>query len=802
MRPVFRLLPLPLCIALSLSAHAADDKPEDYSLCPIDDAVPVFADAQAPVGTAEQRAALPTDIDGDSVDGVNGQTVNFQGNVALKRGDQFLGTDKLTYDQETEQYVAEGNVRYQDSSMRLLAERATGDQSKDQHRVESVRYQLTEARGNGGASVMQMTGSTGRLVGSTYSTCPPNDRRWELRAQRIDIDTNDGFATARNATIRVGRIPVLYFPWFKFPIDSRRQTGLLFPTLGTSGRNGFDWQQPIYFNLAPNYDLTLTPRLMTRRGLLLDTEFRYLTETGRGVFDIGYLPSDRLTERERRQEIDEMVRPENRREDDRARFSFNGSQNLGPTWQARTNLNWISDPRYLEDLSSNLGSGSSFAISSDIGIYGRGRYWDAGLAADAWQLADYTFAESILPYNRVPRAYLHWEQPYRRWLSVGVDTEATRFQHTNSSTLAGGSRVDIKPYVSLPLEGASWFIKPTLAYRYTAYDLDDALANRIASDNNLASANTTPSRALPITTIDAGLFFDRNASIGGEGYLHTLEPRLFYVNTPYRDQTELPQFDTQTLTFGYGQLFRDNRFTGADRQADANQLTLALSSRLIREADGREKLSASIGQIRYFEDTQVVLNPRDPPILEGESAWIAESTYSPNDKWNISAAYQWDPRESREDLASLRLRYLMGDSGVVNFSYRYRRDRGTDLFKQADLSFLYPVSASWSLVGRYYYSLQDSQLLEGIAGVQWDSCCLAVRVVGRRYVRRYALNNRAELNNALQFEVELKGLGSAGTDVESRLRRAILGYYRDDLYLVPPAAVRSGTENQSPDPTP
>ncbi len=802
MRPVFRLLPLPLCIAMSLAApvaRAADDKPEDYSLCPVDDAVPLFADAQAPVGLpAQDRNNLPTDINGDSVEGVNGETVNVQGKVTLKRGDQFLGTDKLTYDQQTEQYVADGNVRFQDSGFRILADRATGDQSRDQHKIDNIRYQLTTARGNGRADNIEMTGTKGRLLGSTYSTCPPNDRRWELRARRIDVDSESGFATARGATVRVGRVPVFYFPWFRFPIDDRRQTGLLFPQIGQSSRNGFDYRQPIYLNLAPNYDATLTPRLMTSRGLLLDSEFRFLNERSRGVFELGVLPGDRLTSRERAEEdADFAAGPfpvENKRESDRGRFSFNGSQDLGPSWQARANLNWISDPRYFEDLSSSLAGGASYLVPSDIGVYGRGRFWEASLAADAVQLADYTLPEAILPYNRVPRATFRWNQPYLPWLSYGVESEATRFQHVNSSTKFGGSRLDVKPYVSTPFAGSSWFVTPTLAYRYTAYQLDTELARQLAAASGSTEVNRSPTRALPIGTVDAGLFFDRNTSIKGDSYLQTIEPRLFYLNAPYRDQTDQPLFDTQELTFGYGQLFRDNRFSGADRQADANQLTLAVSSRLIRESDGKEKLSASFGQIRYFDDSEVVLNPGNLPIEKGKSSWIAESSYSPNDNWNISAAYQWDPKQSREDLASLRLRYLMGDSGIVNFSYRFRRD----LIEQADVSFLYPVSPSWSLVGRYYYSIKDSKVLEGIAGVQWDSCCIAVRLVGRRYVR----NRTGEDNEQIQLEIELKGLSSLGADTESRLRRAILGYYRDDLYLEPPAVVRSGTQVNDPDPTP
>ena len=808
MRPVFRLLPLPLCIAFSLTAQAADDdRPQNWSLCPVDDAVPVFPDAQPPVGSPEDRATQDTNIAGDSVQGISGETVNVQGNVTLKRGDQFLHADHLTFDQQTEQYVAEGNVQYQDSSMRMVADRAQGDQSKDTHKIDNVRYQLTARRGNGGAETIQMTGTQGALMGSTYSTCPPNDRHWELRAQRIDIDTDAGFGTARNATIRVGKIPILYMPWFKFPIDDRRVTGLLYPNISQSGRNGFDWRQPIYLNLAPNYDMTLEPRLMTRRGLLLGTEFRYLTRTGRGEFDLQYLPSDDLTSRERAEETAEFLAGgyplENRRDEDRGRFGYLGRQNVNRNWQARANLNWISDPRYLEDLSSNLNTVSNYRVNSDIGLYGRGRHWDAGLMADYYQLADYTLRESSMPYYRFPRAYFNWDQPFARWFTAGINAEAARFQHADSGVRPGGSRLDLKPYVSMPLTGASWFVTPTLAWRYTGYRLDQELAEQIAVGNGGGEPDTSPDRNMPISSLDAGLYFDRQASFGGEDYVHTLEPRLFYLNAPYRDQDNLPIFDTGSMTFSWGQLFRDNRFSGADRQADANQLTMAVTSRLIRESDGREKLSASLGQIKYFEDSRVGLRPNSPALESGRSAWVADASYAINDRWNIGASYQWDPKSSSEDLASVRTRYLIGDDGIVNLNYRYRRNLGynpnvpttdnnnPDLLEQVDLSFLYPINPSWSLVGRYYYSIRDKQLLEGIAGVQWDSCCLAVRLVGRRYVR----NRTGELNDAIQLEIELKGLGSAGPDTEGRLRRAILGYYREDLYLVPPPEVRSGDDD-------
>ena len=746
-----RLSPLALCIGLSLSAQAQDlqstDMPDDWSLCPVRDAVPAFEDAPTGISPAT-RATQPTDIAGDVLSGTDVHP-EFSGNVALKRGDQFLGADKLTYDSEKEQYVAEGNIRYQDSSMRLTAERAQGNQATDEHSIEDLRYQLVAKRGNGESSRIDLRGTKGSLHDSTYSTCDPNDRRWELRAGRIDVDSDRGFAVARNAVLRVGKIPVLYVPWFEFPIDERRHTGLLFPSVSNSDRNGFDYKQPIYLNLAPNYDATLYPRIMSSRGAMLGAEFRYLNQSGAGTLSGNYMPNDDLRERER------------------GHFSYNAFQNLSSKWQARANLLWISDPRYFEDFNNSVNGIAIYSAQSSVGLSGRGRGWNAGLMADYWQLADYTLSETSLPYNRLPRAFFSWEHRIGSWFRAGLDTEGVRFQH---AVRDGGSRLDIKPYLTMPLEGASWFVKPTLAWRYTGYQVDDRLAASLRGE-------TSPSRSLPIASVDAGLFFDRSLQHDSEPYLQTLEPRLYYLRVPYRDQSNLPLFDTAPLTFSWGQMFRDNRYTGADRQTDANQLTLAVSSRLLRESDGLERLSVSLGQIRYFADSRVAL-PRETPVAQGKSAWVADVGWAPSDRWNIGASYQWDPKLRRETLASIRGRYLLPDDGIVNISYRYRRD----LIEQADFSFLYPINDSWSVVGRYYYSIFDHKPLETIAGVQWDSCCIAVRFVGRRYVH----NREGDLSNGLMLEIELKGLGSAGQDTRKTLRRAILGYNRGDLYLVPP----------------
>src|SRR5690606_2958780 len=383
-RQALRLLPLPLCIACALAAHhpaamADDDIEPDWSLCPIVESVPGFADAQAPTGTPADRASQPTDIAGDSLAGVDGENIEYSGNVTLRRGDQFLGADNIEYNSDSSTYVATGSVRYQDSGMRLVAEHLEGDQEADTHRVDKVTYQLTERRGNGGAERIEMKGAQGALYGSTYSTCAPDDRWWELRAERIDIDNDKGQGIARNATLRLGKVPVLYVPIFAFPTDNRRKTGLLYPSISYSSRNGFDWRQPIYLNLAPHYDMTLEPRLMTNRGLMLGTEFRYRTNGGRGVLDLELFPSDRLARDGRQDALASDLHPDNWRQDDRGRIRFNGRQNLDRNWQARANLGSASGPRYIEASSSDLSGRTDSSVKSAMGLHGRGRTWDAGL---------------------------------------------------------------------------------------------------------------------------------------------------------------------------------------------------------------------------------------------------------------------------------------------------------------------------------------------------------------------------------------------------------------------------------------
>ncbi|MBN8798070.1 MAG: LPS assembly protein LptD, partial [Stenotrophomonas nitritireducens] len=514
-------------VAFGLSAMASE-KPVNWNLCPATDALPAFDEApKADPAAAATRDQLPTDIEGDQLSGTS-TVPQYEGNVALKRGDQFMGTDNLRFDTESGNYIAEGNVRYSDSSIRLTAKRAEGNQETDSHKISDINYQLVSRRGNGSADSIDLQGSVGQMHRSTYTTCDPSQPVWKLSAPQIEVDNEEGFGTARNAVLRVGKLPVMYMPWFKFPIDDRRMTGLLYPKLSLSGRNGFDYGQPIYFNLAPNYDDTLTPRWMSRRGLQLNNEFRYLYGGGRGQLDTEWMPHDSLRDKER------------------GKVAYSGYHNIDNHWQARASLAWVSDERYMEDFANRLLGVTASNLQSTAGLYGTGRTWTAGLMADHWQLTDYTLTEAALPYSRQPRLFGTWDDSFGRWFETGVYAEAVRFSHDDIhgktidadgeyvrdgslTRVDGGSRLDIKPYVSMPLAGAAWYITPTLAWRYTAYELERGLADGIRRNQLIAAGidpatatpeqlrgNTAPHRSLPIASLDMGLFFDRETDIGGQ----------------------------------------------------------------------------------------------------------------------------------------------------------------------------------------------------------------------------------------------------------------------------------------------
>ena len=730
---------LPLCLAIASAVHAEETPSQaDWSLCRLPETLPIFLTGPVPEGDRQQT---PTDVSADQMNLKQAEQTVFEGNVQLTRLDQWLATDKLSYDHRSERFVTDGPVRYQDRGLRFTASKAEGDQKANTLKLDKVQYQFNGELGNGSADEVLMQGETGRLTHAVYSTCPPGQRQWQFTASQISINQATATGVARNATLKIGKVPVLWLPVVSFPTDDKRRSGVLAPTIGRDDRNGLDLRLPIYFNLAPNYDATLTPRWLSRRGLMLGGEFRYLGQHSQGRFEGTYLPNDDLYG------------------DDRGYLAFDHRSQFNSHWSADLSLRNVSDVDYFSDFGDSIANTSISLLGSHAGIYGRGRYWSASLSVEGWQIASPLLPQGSEPYRRLPRLQAQAEKPLLPWLEAGLSFEAVRFTREASD---GGRRIDIQPYLRLPFSGPAWYITPQLAWRYTAYSIDNGPL--------VTGPNNNPRRSIPIVSLDAGASFERSVQWGGRDFIQTLEPRLFYLYAPYREQDDLPLFDTRELSFSWNSLFRDNRFGGADRQSDANQLTLALSTRVLNAETGREAFSFGLGRITYFDPPRVTVPGALPPSDNG-SDWVAQASVSLNDRWDVSFTQQWDPDRSDTNLATLSSHYRFGDAGgVFNAAYRYRRDR----LEQTDLSLVVPVNANWSLYGRWNYSIRDRQTIEALGGFEWRGCCAAVRVLGRQYVR----SATSQHNLALYLEIELKGLGSFGRDTRRLLDDAILGYSR------------------------
>jgi LPS-assembly protein len=735
---------LPLCLAIAGAVRAEDTVQPTWLLCENPQTLPLLFEPGTDIGPREMA---PTDITADTIDVKKTEQTVFAGGVQLKRSDQMLQTDKLTYRHEEETFATEGDVRYQDRGIRLTAKQALGDQKADTITLKQVQYQFNNELGNGTAGEATMKGQVGHLTDATYSTCPPGQRQWEFTASDIKVDDATKTGVARNATLRIGRVPVLWLPVISFPTTDERRSGFLAPTIGRDDENGLDFKLPYYFNIAPNMDATLTSRWLSKRGLMLDGEFRYLGAGYRGDVEATWLPGDDLYFGHTR-----------------SLFGWDHYHVLNRYWRGIVDYNHVSDRDYFSDFGDSIDDSAVSLLASTAGLYGRGRHWDASVAFEAYQIANPLQPDGTEPYRRMPRAQGNWYRPFNPWFTAGVYGEVVKFDH---DSLSDGQRVDLRPYVQLDFGGDAWFARSQLAWRHTSYSLDRSW--------EAPFLDRTPDRSLPIFDLDLGGYFERDTTWGGHGVVQTLEPRLYYLRVPYREQTDLPLFDTRELSFGWTSLFRDNRFGGADRQADANQATVALTSRFLSAADGRERLSLSLGRIYYIDEPRIDL-PGGMTLSPGGSPWVAEADVAISDHWNVAVTQVWDSDLDGTQLSSWRSQYRWGNrGGVVNASYRYRIDRlDSPGLEQTDLSFVLPVSERWRVLGRWNHSLRDNQTLEALGGIEWKSCCVAVRVLARQYVRSF---DRQE-NFGLYVEIELNGLGSFGRDTERLLDDAILGYTR------------------------
>ncbi|MBT8421005.1 MAG: LPS assembly protein LptD, partial [Gammaproteobacteria bacterium] len=739
----------------------------DWSLCQSDIQAPT-----RPVVDMEKDAPDATYLFGDEAvlagDGTSGEDIStLLGNVQIRRGTRHISADRVKYNKSLETIDAQGNVQAWDTGQYIVGKSAHVNLVSGEYQADDVGFLLVGHHGRGTAKQIKIKKSEEIITArnATYTTCPgsgdftvgPVDGErsktedWQLVARKIKLNKATDRGVARDVAIKFKNIPVLYSPYLTFPLSDKRKTGFLMPSFGASESSGTEVTVPFYWNIAPNQDATFAVRGMTDRGALLQGEYRYLTQLGTGKAELDYLPNDR------------------KYDDDRAVFRLRHAGTISKKWDTDVDFNWVSDKNYFEDMGNSMIESSTRFLDQRIDVRYRGNRWWALGRLQGYQTVDETIRTNDRPYDRLPQLQFGTRFPEKNrkfnfqiageWVYFHRDLDGTTNPDDQRAT---GQRLDITPSVSYPLRTSSTFLVPKFSLRHTKYNLSDMESGD----------STSPERTLPIFSLDGGLFLERNARFGKRAYTHTLEPRFYYLAVPFKDQEDLPVFDTGEYTFNFGKMFRENRFSGADRQGDANQVTLALTTRLLDEQTAEEVFRASIGQIHYLRDRKVYLSDPDDPSqtidTDNSSEIIAEVAAKAARQWRMIAGFQYNVENDSTTKSNIGLRYQPDGQRVFNIGYRYDRDYD----EQATTSFRWPLTRNWGAVGRWIYALPESKTVEAVAGLEYDSCCWAARAV----VQRFLNGTDNDFNNAFFLQLELKGLAGVGRKTGEFLTEIVPGY--------------------------
>lgn len=604
-----------------------------------------------------------------------------------------------------------------------------------------------------------------RLYKARYTTCEAGVDDWYLRANELELDHHTETGTATHASVEFKGVPILYTPWIDFPFNKQRKSGLLAPSFGTTTKSGVELSIPYYWNIAPDMDATIAPRYLSKRGMQLQGEFRYLDENYSGEDSLELLPNDSQADR------------------DRYYAKIVHSHTFGSGWSGNLHIERVSDDQYFSDMTTsivatsrvNLPQRGNLAYSDDV--------WNFSGLIERYQTLD----ELSFPYQRLPQFTLTGEKEWD-YLSGNLYSQWTKFDRSdhapisqamvsapNTSLVTGvtGSRSVLYPSISVPLARSYGYITPKLGVHYTNYKLDNAGFTLTDSDGNVTSSEfTSDSRSLPIFSLDSGLFFDRDFRVVKNMYTQTLEPRLFYVYVPYDDQSRLPVFDSGEADLSLSTLFSENKFTGNDRINDANQLSLAVTTRLIDSKTGLQRLAATIGQRFYFSDRRVGL-PGAEEITSSTSDIVAAITARLRNHWNVDAGWQYNTDLERSVKSNIGARYNPEPGKTLNLSYRFTRES----LEQIDISTEWPLASRWYGLARWNYSLREDRPIEGLAGVEYDAGCWQARAV----MQRVSVATDEDPNYAFFFQLELGGMTSIGTSPLSLLKRSIPGYTNTSL---------------------
>lgn len=668
----------------------------------------------------EEEANPAVYLDAGSTTSELGADTRLRGGVNIRQGKRRLSSDEARVSPNQDTAALSGNVVFREPGLLVVSDSAEASLTDNTASFKQARFVLHESHLRGEASSLQRNADeTITLTDSTYTYCPPGNQDWAINADELHLDQQAGQGVAKHTTLRVADVPVMYVPYFSFPIDDRRKSGFLYPTASYAQLNGLDIAAPYYFNIAPEYDDTLTPHWISERGVLLENELRYLNRYSENVLNIGYLPDDDLYN------------------DDRWLLNTKHSGRNAAGWHSRIDFTRVSDDSYFDDLNTELSVARQDHLDQigEVSFYGDS--WNAAARVQSYQ----TISGSQSPYRRLPQLEVKGNTPWQGY-GLGYQAEYVYFDRDTAGLTGSdkitGQRIHITPELRRQFSNSYAYITPSLRLWNTYYQLEDQLVG--AQDN--------PSYSVPVLSIDSGLTLERTRNQGG---IQTLEPRLFALYAPHENQDDAPLFDTTALDFSYDALFRDNRFSGRDRIGDAQQLSLGLTSRLYNSR-GFEQGSLSLAQAFYFDDRKVTLSGSDE--TEKRSDFALQANWNVNRKLRLTldsalAASDLDLNES-----NLHLRYKSDLDHRFYARYRYEKD----VREQSDIHLLWPLASKWSFVGRWQHDYLEKQDLESVIGVEYDSCCWSVQLVGRRWIV-----DTDEHNNGVFLRFTLKGLGALGS---------------------------------------
>ena len=704
---------------------------EDWSLCRIPSFLFVPAD---------DIAADETRIEAQTIASENNETLHLAGEVNLLRQDQRIEADDIVIDKSSEEIFASGNVYFADSNYQIKSPGLHIDNLNNRAEFEQPLFEIQQRHARGEAeSIEKIDDYRSRYRDLVYTSCDPEDKAWHLRASELEIDRESGRGTARGTTLYMKDIPFLYLPYFQFPVDDQRLSGILTPGIGTDDRNGTSVILPIYWNQAPNYDMTITPAWYSDLGLQLNTENRYLFGSQRGQVDLSYLDDRDL-------------------DDSRWFRQWQHEARLPFDVQAGLLLAETSDGDFFDDFSKVASQyNNTRHLERYLRLNRSGDIWQSELLWQNYQTLNDDTTVTDRPYNRLPRFTFDTEPDALHGdLLTPVHFEWVSFDRDDSVT---GNRSHLVPSVGLRSENSWYFFEPKLQLAFTSYSLEDN------PDGN------SPHRALPTLGVDTGLIFERDAGSDAQ-WRQTLEPRLYFLYTPYEDQDDIPDFDTSLASNTYNNLFLNDRFNGADRIGDASQVTFGLASQTFDNDSGDQLLNARVGQIFYFQDREVSLNGTIDE--ETRSDVIAEIDLWPASTLSLSARLVYDPDQSDSEQSAFTDRDLSvnysNQALAANFGYYFTENN----LEQALVSLAYPINERWDMVAKIHQSLKFSEPVENLLGISYQSCCWGLKILAGQ--TGDDKTDFAVTDNSIYFEFTFKGLSRAGQDIDSQLFRAIPGY--------------------------